>query len=217
MDDKEKKSLTSALTSGMTAEAADAIITRIAKAEDDNATLQKDRDGEKSRADQAEADRDSEKARADQAEKDRDAEKSRADEAEAARNAVAEENGVLQGELPAKPRSIAPIAEDKRLSAEDLLEHIRDADDVQIAFSDGRKEVKGLPPIDITGEPWKVAPNGLLLTLPVTLDGPGINEAAYVVEGYALFLDGELVAYTPREPVRVAAGQHVRLENDIFF
>lgn len=149
-------------------------------------------------------------ARAEKAEGERDALQARIDKAKASAKVAARDE-------PAKPRKLAALAEGKALDREALKAAIADADDVEIAFSDGRKEVAGVPPVGVTGEAWKDHALGLMLTEAVEIHGPATGQTAFVIEGYALMLDGKQAAFTPRAPLNVSAGGTVKLENDIYF
>ncbi|SFR86581.1 hypothetical protein SAMN05192580_1358 [Sphingomonas jatrophae] len=124
-------------------------------------------------------------------------------------------------ELPAekKPRTLKAIDDDKALDRDALKAAIAGAETVEIAFvGKGDREVAGSQPQAIEGEVWKDHPRGLMLDQPVTLHGPAQGGAAYQVAGYALIVDGKPVARTMRsEPLMIAPGQTVKLENDIHF
>lgn len=121
---------------------------------------------------------------------------------------------------PGKPRKLGPIAdapEDAAERAAELRERMADADQVEILFADGDKD-SGLPPAVITGEAWADHANGLKLNVPLDLHGSGHGGSSFRVTGYALLVDGKQVAWAPRlDPVQVGVGQHVRIEDDIFF
>lgn len=114
-----------------------------------------------------------------------------------------------------KLRAIGPVKDQP--GAADLLAAISEAGSVQLAFSDGKKEIDGLSPLDITGNAWAMAPVGLALRVPslVIISGaPGVVELA----GYGLFLDGKLVAYTGRMDVlRIAPSRKFDITNDVVF
>lgn len=124
---------------------------------------------------------------------------------------------VASGEPSAKPRPLAPMAEGKALERDALRAAIEDAGKAEIVFSDGKREIAGLPPVIVSGDVWKDHPLGLMLTEPVDLHGPAIGRGGYAIEGYALVLDGKPVAFTTRDPLTVSGGQHVRLADDIYF
>jgi len=136
-------------------------------------------------------------------------------QAEIARQAG--EAGVTAGESDGNPRKLGPLPESKRLSIDELREDIADADTVEILFSDGKREIKTLGVRRVAGDAWAIRPGGLMLTKPVELFGGAAGSAPIVVTGYALLLDGELAAYTARDPLQIPAGGHMRLENDIIF
>jgi hypothetical protein len=145
------------------------------------------------------------------------AEQLQADLAKAEKSRDAARARVAAGTVAPAPRALKPVAADKRLSREDLKAAIADADKVEIAFSDGKKEVRGLAPVIVSGEAWKDHAIGLMLAESVDLYGPAGGGGSYSVEGYALLLDGKQVAFTARDPLTVGAGKHVRLTDDIAF
>lgn len=118
---------------------------------------------------------------------------------------------------PPKPRKFGAIAEDKAITGDDLRTAINDADEVQIAFSDGTREVLGIPPINVAGDAWGDHQFGTVLKEAATIEGPR-EGSSVTIDGYALLLDGKQVAYSRRStPLQVAPGQRVSLANDIIF
>jgi hypothetical protein len=122
---------------------------------------------------------------------------------------------VAKGDKPTGPRklssSVAPLARD------DLRKAIADADKVEILFGDGKRD-SGVTPIVVEGDAWVDHALGLMLNVPVTIEGPGPGAQPYQVAGFALLLDGKQVAWSSRpEPLLVGAGQKYQLSNDIFF
>lgn len=97
-----------------------------------------------------------------------------------------------------------------------LLEKIRDADQVEIAFSDGKREIAELPALTISGEDaWAVTAAGLALKVdPLHLVSQG---RPIVICGYGLLLDGKLTAYRETGPHKLAAGQQWNLAGDVVF
>lgn len=117
---------------------------------------------------------------------------------------------------PAKPRKAGPLADGKAVTGDALVELLAAADaaDVEIVFSDGSREIAGVPPVAVAGDVWRQHPRGLMLREPVVIEGaPQPTQ----LRGYALFVDGKQVAFTPRDAVALAPGQSVNLENDIYF
>ena len=113
--------------------------------------------------------------------------------------------------------SLKPMKDEDRLPIEELRFRIAAAETVEIAFSDGKKEVAALGRQVVSGDAWKDHPLGLMLTEPVEIQGPAAGSASVGFEGYALLLDGKPVAYTKRDPLMVAGGGKLKLENDIYF
>lgn len=123
---------------------------------------------------------------------------------------------------PAKPRKLGAMEaldDDRKEATAKLQKLIDDADEVQIAFSDGTREIAGIAPVDVDGPAWNGDhPNGLLLKLPIDIEGPRESASSVTIDGYALILDGKQVAYSRRSaPLQVAPGQRVKIENDIIF
>ncbi|WP_287459201.1 hypothetical protein [Sphingomonas sp.] len=144
----------------------------------------------------------------------RDAALERATKAEAAgQKAVAQ---VKKLTTPAKPRKLGPLSSDL-LDATALLEAIADADEIQIAFSDGKKDVAGIAPIAVSGDAWKRHQFGVMLAAPIELEGPQ-GGASTRIAGYALLLDGKQVAWCERSsPLPIAPGQRVTIVDDVLF
>jgi hypothetical protein len=121
---------------------------------------------------------------------------------------------VVQGAAPAKPRALKSMEGPAR---EFLHALIRDAERVEIAFSDGTAEIAGVNPVVAEGEVWREHPLGLMLRDPVTIQGP-TGAASIALDGYALILDGKQVAYTKRsDALPLGPGQKVTLADDIYF
>ena len=145
-------------------------------------------------------------------EAERDAAIERAEKAERARDRAKAK--VNAGEAPAKLRKIA--AGDDTVT--DIAAAIAAADKVEIVLSDGTREIDGVDPFVVEGEAWKPTPNGLMLSVPLDLYGPGSGKPAYRIEGYALMLDGKQVAYRQRpDPITVVPGHTYKIEDDIIF
>lgn len=108
---------------------------------------------------------------------------------------------------------------DKPLPVVDLLELINAAETVEVAFSDGEKELSGVPPVLISGDAWKQQMNGLKLMVPsMTIHGPGRTDAPLKLAGYGLLLDGDLVAYQARgDALTLSPGGQYDLKDDVIF
>lgn len=155
-----------------------------------------------------------ERERADAAELERDEANKRADAAE-------QDGKAAQGQLrklskPTKPRTIGVLAADKSLTGEELRKAVDNAEDIEIVFSDGKREV-GVPAISVEGDVWKDHPFGLLLDRPIDIEGPD-SVGSTSIAGYALLLDGKQVAWRERSmPLQVAPGQRIQIADDILF
>lgn len=123
---------------------------------------------------------------------------------------------VTKAAKPAKPRTLKPLEGEPR--GDDLVEAIANAKSVEIAFSDGKREIAATAPYSIEGDAWVVRPNGLMLDQAITLHGPAVGEAGYQIDGYALILDGEQVAYSRRsDPLSVTPGGTFQIKDDVIF
>ncbi|MDX3883598.1 MAG: hypothetical protein QHC65_04190 [Sphingomonas sp.] len=119
-----------------------------------------------------------------------------------------------------KPR-VLKVAGD-RLAPDDLELLIADAamagHPVEIAFADGDREVAAVPRLIVSGPAWKRHALGLMLGEPIEICGPAPGAPAIRIDGYALLIDGEVIAFTRRhEPVGAAPGQRISLADDIYF
>lgn len=145
----------------------------------------------------------------------RDAAIARAEKAEGGEKRA--KASLTKATTPPKPRKIGALGEDKALGGDDLRKAIDGADEVQIAFSDGTREVHGIAPINVAGDAWGDHQFGLVLKEDATIEGPR-EGSSVTIDGYALILDGKHVAYARRStPLQVAPGQRVSLKDDIIF
>lgn len=114
----------------------------------------------------------------------------------------------------AKARKVGPVKD--QLSPSELLELIGAANVVELAFSDGKKELS-IPARQISGRAWIVNAVGLKLQLPeFIVEGP--DGGAQSLAGYGLFLDGEQVAWAPRPDVmEVVPRRKSDLRHDVVF
>lgn len=114
----------------------------------------------------------------------------------------------------AKARKVGPVKD--QLSPSGLLELIGAANVVELAFSDGKKELS-IPARQISGRAWIVNAVGLKLQLPeFIVEGP--DGGAQSLAGYGLFLDGEQVAWAARPDVmEVVPRRKSDLRHDVVF
>lgn len=120
-----------------------------------------------------------------------------------------------QADKLAKPRAIGPLPDDKILAEADLLELIAAAEKVELAFSDGKREL--FAPLQLPADAFKANVVGLVLTIEeLMLEVPGEPKRSRELAGYGLLLDGELVAYRARfEPLELKPGSRTNLAGDI--
>lgn len=100
-----------------------------------------------------------------------------------------------------------------------LLDAIRAAETVEIAFSDGKSELAAVDPVRVSGDAWRVSIVGVQLGLDeLIVHGPATGKAGYPLAGYGLFLDGVLAAYAERGGQLVLGGGSAHnLAPDIVF
>lgn len=154
--------------------------------------------------------------------------KLKADDLETANGVLETERAALEKKLaaaksaptvkvakPGKPRKIGPLSGEEMQPLE-LAELIQAASKVEIAFSDGEREIAGLPAREISGDAWAVGVAGLVLRADIAIDGQALPAAE--LAGYGLLLDGELVAYRARpEILPIGAGRMTQISNDVIF
>jgi hypothetical protein len=116
----------------------------------------------------------------------------------------------------AKPRAIKPM-ETGELA--DLLVGIDAAEEVVLAFSDGRRELKGIAPRQIWPAMLTAKRGRLHLAAgELLVTGPGGTEPSQVLAGVALLLDGVQVAWSPLErPMTMAPGVTLNLAPSVVF
>lgn len=154
----------------------------------------------------------------------------RLEAAEAELKTVSAERDKLKKAVPAATRTKAPKArkaapielKDGEFgpSAEELLQQVNKAKEVEIVFSDGKQEIVDIPAIGVTGDhPWMITGGRLKLVLnDLTVNGPADAGESYDIDGYGLLLDGKLAAYGKRMDVaHVGANQQISLKDDVVF
>lgn len=118
---------------------------------------------------------------------------------------------------PPKLRAIGPV--EGQPVGQDLLELIGAADTVELVFSNGKTEVRGVPSQLIEGDAWKLAANGVRMTVPqLVVHGPGHGQPPIRIAGYGLLLEGEQVAYAPRiDVLDLLPNMRADLKDDVIF
>jgi len=139
------------------------------------------------------------------------------------KNQLAKAKAELQN-IPGKPRALGILKGDP-LKPADLLARIAAASTAEIVGSDGRVEIKGIESLTIEGgelaPSFRVLGGGLALALPeFIVHGPSDGNkrrGGVSLEGWGLFLDGELVAYRKRDggSLMLGAGQAYNLAGDV--
>jgi hypothetical protein len=119
-------------------------------------------------------------------------------------------------------RALGPLKlkkDERPLQGEDLLKAIAAADLVEVAFSDGKHEIKSLPAHIVQGDAWYLAANGVRLRVDkLQVYGPNRGEKEIKLAGYALLLDDEQVAWKQRGDVlTLAPGSINELKDDVIF
>jgi hypothetical protein len=124
--------------------------------------------------------------------------------------------GATAAPQPSKKRSIEAESKEDELEPMELLDKIRAAKMVEVVFEHDGEEIAQLPAMAITGDSaWAIKEGVVALTAPMQV---GPLPVAVTIDGYGLFLDGELVAYQRRfEPIDIPAGRIQGLTNDVLF
>lgn len=125
-----------------------------------------------------------------------------------------------------KPRALgAPRAPRKgeeaaaELTAAEILELVQDGDSVEIVASDGKREIPGVPIFSVPGSGFveKRAGQLMLNVESLLVTGPNVGAPASI-EGFALLVDGEQVAWAPlSDPIPLGPGQQYELKDSVVF
>lgn len=151
-------------------------------------------------------------------------------ELKAARRSLASQRGattkakakIVELEEAGKPRKLGPMAavfDDaaEAFTAHDLLTAIDGADELVLAFSDGRDELKGIRPRQVRAEAFRFT-RGRVHFIDGPLEVRGTSEVDVVLAGVALLVDGEQVAWSPMaQPLAIGSGQTVNLAGSVIF
>ena len=119
-------------------------------------------------------------------------------------------------EASLEPRKLGPI--EGQLAPADLYTLLCDEARVEVAFSDGKSELIGVPPVAVRGDRFTFRRGRLQLSVDdLTVRGPADERGARVLAGYALLADGEQVAWLPRlaGQLTLGAGQSYQLKDDV--
>jgi hypothetical protein len=134
-------------------------------------------------------------------------------------------NRITEIEEAARPRQLVPMAPvfddagEVLFAATELMTAIDSAEEVVLAFSDGRHEIRGVRPRKVRADGFRLQRGRVLFTdEPLEVAGPSEGEPAHAVHGIALLLDGEQAAYAPLSNViHVGAGKRVNFAGSVIF
>lgn len=131
---------------------------------------------------------------------------------------------IVELEEAGKPRALGPMAavfDDpaEAFTVEDILTAIDGAEEVVLAFSDGKAELRGIKPRRVSAEAFRLTRGRLFLTEgPLEVTGPGDEDTVTMLAGVALLVDGEQVAWSPMaQPLKIGAGQTLNLAGSVVF
>ncbi len=115
-----------------------------------------------------------------------------------------------------EPRRLSKVRDQLKIA--ELAELIAATETVEIAFSDGKRELAGVPPVEVPGEAFGFRRGRLSLEVPELLVvGPADERGPRVLVGYALLIEGEQVAWIPRLGGQLTLGPGVshQLKDDV--
>lgn len=126
-------------------------------------------------------------------------------------------NTIEQMEEAAKPRKFGAGETGGDVRALEQL--IEEADEVVLAFSDGRSEIAGVPACRVSADDFVIKRGRLLYQGEgLTVTGPNTAASAPELAGVALVLDGEQVAWSPlSRPLALGANQTTNLTGSVIF
>lgn len=131
---------------------------------------------------------------------------------------------IVELEEAGKPRKLGPMAalfddEAEAFTVDDLLTAIDGADELVLAFSDGRDELKGIKPRQVRADAFRLTRGRVhFIDEPLLVTGPGEPETVSHLAGVALLVDGEQVAWSAlAQPLDIGAGQTVNLAGSVIF
>lgn len=123
-----------------------------------------------------------------------------------------------------KPRELGPMGLPVEDESDDpdirvLAAYLPEADEIVLAFSDGREELRGIAPVKVDPGLFRLTRGRLFFdSTDLVLTGPGGEGPAPQLAGVALLLDGEQVAWSPMaKPIDLGPGQSINLAGNIVF
>lgn len=121
-------------------------------------------------------------------------------------------DNTLPGDLPNVDNELPPVDPDE------IMDDIAHAEKLEVVYCDGNGPI-GIPALKVSKSDLKMTSNGLKLEQQeVLIFGPGREQRAYELDGYALIADGSQIAYAKRpEPLTVGNGMTMNVADDIIF
>jgi hypothetical protein len=133
-------------------------------------------------------------------------------------------NRIEEIEEAAKPRKLGPVprVQDEKgrdVTVDTLMTAIDSAEEIVLAFSDGKAELAGIRPRKVSPKAFRLTRGQLLFTdEPLEVFGPGGENAVSTLAGVALLVDGLQVGWSPMAmPIAIGAGQTVNLAGSVIF
>lgn len=124
---------------------------------------------------------------------------------------------VLKAEKSPAMRKIGrmgmPADADGRKELDALIAAALDAGPVSIAFSDGKREIRELAPLIVSGGAWRKTPRGQVLDAEPLLDPGKTDKPELSIAGFGLLNEqGDQIAWHQLpEPIRIAGGTRMKL------
>jgi hypothetical protein len=107
---------------------------------------------------------------------------------------------ILRKQLSPESRPIGamkpPRNDDQKAARAEALEAAFAADTTELVFSDGRREIRELAPLVITGDAWRQTPQGRVLASEIPLEPGDCQRDNFELAGFALLNEaGDQVGY----------------------
>lgn len=127
------------------------------------------------------------------------------------------EVAILKRDLSPEARPIgaprAPKSEEQAAERASALAAAFACDTAELVFSDGRREIRELAPLIVTGDAWRDTPSGRVLNAVVDLEPGDCQRETMDLRGFALLNEaGEQVGYCPLpDAIVIGRNQHFQL------
>lgn len=128
---------------------------------------------------------------------------------------------IVELEEADKPRALGPLAAvlgdpAEEFTVDDLLTAIDAGNELVLAFSDGRAELRGVKPMQVSVAAFRFTRGRLhFIEQPLEVTGP---DGGATLAGVALLIDGEQAAWSPMaQPISIGAGQTINLAGSVIF